>query len=63
MIADALLTVAEAAERLGLAQSTIRDWIAKRRLTFVRCGRAVRIPAEAVERFIATNTVSAQGPR
>ena len=61
MTADALLTVAEAAQRLGLKPGTIRAWLLGRKnLSFVRCGRAVRIPAEAVERFIAENTIPAR---
>ena len=55
-----LLTVHEVAERLNLRESTIRMWLLKRRLPRVRCGRAVRVPAEAVERFIQENTISAR---
>jgi excisionase family DNA binding protein len=59
-----LLTVAEAAEALNLKMSTIRAWIAKRKLPRVNCGRAVRIPAEAIAEFIERNTIPAQdGPR
>ena len=59
-----LLSVHETAERLGLKPGTIRAWLLRRKnLSFVRCGRAVRIPAEVVERFIATNTVRARQPR
>ena len=63
MIAGELLTVAEAAERLGVAQSTIRAWIAQRRLTFVRCGAAIRVPSSVLEEFIRLNTVNAREPR
>lgn len=53
-----LLSVQETAERLGLKPATIRAWLLRRKnLPFVRCGRAVRIPAEAVERFVNQNTV------
>jgi excisionase family DNA binding protein len=55
-----LFTVAQAAEALGLKTSTIRMWIAKRRLPRVNCGRAVRIPAEAIARFIERNTIPAK---
>jgi excisionase family DNA binding protein len=57
-----LLSVHETAERLGLKPGTIRAWLLRRKnLPFVRCGRAVRIPAEAVERFITANTIPARG--
>lgn len=58
-----LLTVAEAAEALNLKISTVRAWLLRRKLPRVNCGRAVRIPAEAVEEFITRNTVPAKAER
>ena len=59
-----LLSVQETAERLGLKPATIRAWLLRRKnLPFVRCGRAVRIPAEAVETFVNQNTVPTREPR
>ncbi|MFZ5875475.1 MAG: excisionase family DNA-binding protein [Nitrospirota bacterium] len=50
---ERLLTVAEAATRLGLKISTIRRRILERRIAVVRIGRAVRIPIEVVDALIA----------
>jgi excisionase family DNA binding protein len=58
-----LLTVAETAEALNLKASTVRAWIAKRKLPRVNCGRAVRIPAEAIAEFIERNTIPAREER
>jgi excisionase family DNA binding protein len=58
-----LLTVAETAEALNLKISTVRAWLAKRKLPRVNCGRAVRIPADAIARFIEENTIPAKVPR
>ena len=58
-----MLTVRQAAERLGLRESTCRAWIAQRRIGIVRLGRAVRIPAEEVERLIANGTIPARERR
>ena len=58
-----LLTVKQAAEALGLKVATIRVWIAKRRLPRVNCGRAVRVPAEAIAEFIEHNTIPARQER
>lgn len=58
-----LMTVAEAANALGLKPATIRAWLARRKLPRVNCGRAVRIPAEAVAQFIEHNTVPAKEQR
>jgi excisionase family DNA binding protein len=55
-----LLTVRQAAEQLGLRECTIRLWLAQRKLPRVNCGRAVRIPAEAIVEFIERNTVPAR---
>jgi excisionase family DNA binding protein len=58
-----LLTVAETADALSLKISTVRAWIAKRKLPRVNCGRAVRIPADAVAEFIERNTIPAREER
>jgi excisionase family DNA binding protein len=52
-----MLTVRETAARLGLRECTVRAWLSARRMTFVRLGRAVRIPESEVSRLIETNTV------
>jgi excisionase family DNA binding protein len=58
-----LLTVAEAAEALNLKVSTVRAWLLRRKLPRVNCGRAVRIPAEAIAEFIERNTIPAREER
>lgn len=58
-----LLTVKQAAELLGLKVATIRVWLYRRRLPCVRCGRAVRVPAEAIAQFIERNTIPAREER
>jgi excisionase family DNA binding protein len=52
-----LVTVAEAAERLGTSVRFPRRLIAERRITFVRVGRHVRIPETAIDELIAAGTV------
>jgi len=58
-----LLNVIEASEELGVKVATIRAWLLKRKLPHVKCGRAVRIPSEAIELFIRQNTVPAREVR
>ncbi len=58
-----LLSIKEASEMLALKPATIRAWLAKRKLPRVNCGRAVRIPAQAVEEFIVENTIPARNER
>ncbi len=55
-----LLSIKETADVLGLKVATIRAWLYRRRLPRVNCGRAVRIPADAVAQFIERNTIPAR---
>ena len=49
-----LITIREAANRLGLKESTIRKAILKRQIAYVKPSvRAVRIPVEELERILA----------
>ena len=50
---EGLLTVKEAAERLGLVEGTLRIWISRGRVTYHKIGRAVRIPRSEVDRLLA----------
>lgn len=48
-----LLSVRQAADRLGLRESTVRRMVLERRIDTVRpCKRAVRIPLHAVKRLL-----------
>lgn len=58
-----LMTVGEVAQALGLKPATIRAWLLRRKLPRVNCGRAVRIPAEAIAQFIERNTIPAREER
>ncbi len=58
-----LMTVREAADGLGLSVACLRAWIAARRITFVRLGRAVRIPRRVLTELIERNTVGAKRTR
>lgn len=45
-------TVAQAASELNVAKSTIRAWLAQRRLGHIRLGRSIRIPEAEITRFV-----------
>ncbi len=56
-----MLTIREAAERLGVATVTLRNWLAQRRLEYVRLSaRAIRIPVVEIEKLIEAGTVPAR---
>ncbi|HXY44784.1 MAG TPA: helix-turn-helix domain-containing protein [Acidimicrobiales bacterium] len=51
-----LLTVAEAAKRLGISQSTLRQLIASGEMEHVRVGRRILLSRTGLQRFIEANT-------
>jgi len=55
-----LMTLTEAAERLGLKVATLRFWVWQRRIEIVRVGRAVRVREDVVKRLIEQGTVPAR---
>jgi excisionase family DNA binding protein len=62
--AKTMLRVSEAAEELGLRQTTLRDWLLKRKIGYVKVGsRAVRVPRTEVDRVISEGTMPARAPR
>ncbi len=50
---DRLLSISEAASRLGVKESTLRKWRFTRSISVVRVGaRAIRVPESEVARLI-----------
>lgn len=47
-----LRTVGQVAVELSVAPSTVRAWIAQRRLGHVRLGRAIRVPSTEIARVM-----------
>ena len=58
-----MLTVAEAARQLGLKEPTIRLWMAQRQISYVKLGRAVRIPQAELDRLLRQSTIPARETR
>jgi excisionase family DNA binding protein len=56
---DRLLTVEEAADRLGTSVRFVRRLIAERRIAYVRIGRHVRIAEADLASFIAAGRIEA----
>ena len=54
---ERLLTVDEAAERLGTSTRFIRRLIAERRIAYTKLGRHVRIAARDLDAFVASGRV------
>jgi excisionase family DNA binding protein len=58
---DTLLSVEQAAERLGTSVRFVRRLIAERRIAYVKLGRHVRIAERDLTNFVATGRVEAGG--
>jgi excisionase family DNA binding protein len=58
-VLDRLLTVEEAADRLGTSARFVRRLIFERRIAFVKVGRHVRISPADLDAFIAAGRVTA----
>lgn len=56
------LTLAQVAERLQVSTQTVRDWIAKGRLSALQLDRAFRVRREDLEAMIAARTTQARLP-
>lgn len=52
-------TVDQAAAELNVKPTTVRAWIAQRRLGHVRLGRAVRVPYSEIRRLLEAGFVPA----
>jgi excisionase family DNA binding protein len=57
------LTVGQAADVLNLSQATIRAWLARRKLGYVRLGRAIRIPQTEIQRILSQGMIPAREGR
>jgi excisionase family DNA binding protein len=55
-----LLTVDEAARLLHLRPSTVRDWLLRRKITYVKLGGRVFIRRTDIERLISASLVPAR---
>jgi excisionase family DNA binding protein len=59
MKSDPLLSIEDAARRLGLKPVTLRMWASRRKIARCKIGRAVRIPESEIERIIASSLIPA----
>ena len=56
---DKLLTVEEAADRLGTSVRFVRRLVLERRIAYVKVGRHVRITEADLASFVATGRIEA----
>jgi excisionase family DNA binding protein len=47
-----MLTVSEAARTLGLRESTLRAWVMRRKISYLKLGRSIRIEQAEIDRLL-----------
>jgi excisionase family DNA binding protein len=57
------LTAKAFAKELGVSDLMIRAWLAQRRISYHKIGRAVRIPRTELERLLAESLIPARPQR
>jgi excisionase family DNA binding protein len=57
---ERLLTVEEAAERLGTSARFVRRLIAERRIAYTKLGRHVRIATRDLDAYVASGRIEAR---
>ena len=58
-----LMTVDQFADAVGLKPATVRQWVWRREIEFIRIGRAIRFKPETAEKLIEAGTVPAREGR
>ena len=56
---EPLLNVKQAAKILGVAEKTLRDWVWRKKIDYVKSGDRVMFEPEVIRQFIARNRVKA----
>jgi excisionase family DNA binding protein len=54
-----LKSLSQAAEELGVTVNTLRAWIYRRKIPYLKIGRCVRISEETIQQIILRGTVPA----
>lgn len=57
---EPLKNVKETAKILGISEKTLRDWVWRKKIDYVKSGDRVMFEPEAIRQFIAHNRVKAQ---
>lgn len=55
-----LLTIKDVAEKLQVAQVTVRKWLEQGKITYIKVGGAIRFRPEWLEGWLDKKTIKAQ---
>ena len=59
-VAGPLLSVADAADYLGISEGTLRNWLSMRRIDYVKVGSLTKLRKDTLDRYIKENTIEAK---
>jgi excisionase family DNA binding protein len=54
----ALLSVEEAAEQLGVSVASVRAWVLRREIEYIKVRKSVRIRQSVIDNLIAAGTIA-----
>lgn len=54
------MSIKQTAKILGRSEKTLRDWVWRKRIDYVKTGDSVMFEPEAIRQFIARNRVEAK---
>jgi excisionase family DNA binding protein len=54
-----LMSLPQAAEELGITVNTLRAWVYRRKIGYVKIGRSVRVSESTIQRIIDRGTMPA----
>jgi excisionase family DNA binding protein len=57
---EPLMSVKQTAKVLGISEKTLRDWVWRKKIDYVKTGDRVMFEPEAIRQFIVRNRVNAQ---
>lgn len=60
---EGLLTLDEAAAQLQIAPGTLKHWALSKKIEYVKVGKFMRFTQAAIDRFIQSQTISADAPQ
>ena len=60
---EELLRIPDAARVLGIRQKTLRDWVWRRKITFIKVGKGIAFRPSDLREFIENNVVRRSDPK
>jgi excisionase family DNA binding protein len=60
ILLEPLMSIKQTAKILGISEKTLRDWVWRKKIDYIKSGDRVMFEPEAIRQFIARNRVKAK---